>query len=126
MLNCVCGPGSDANAVLIRAAEPVRDSLPWLHRTAQDRKPVQGVGVKPAQNGADLCDPEGPLIVLPRVGRPRIARGPRIGVDYAGAMGSRAASLLRPEQRPSLEARARRAEHTCRARIKLENRGRSW
>ena len=25
MLNCVCGPGSDANAVLIRAAEPVPD-----------------------------------------------------------------------------------------------------
>ena len=85
MLNCVCGPGTDANAVLIRAAEPVRDSLPWLHRTAQGPGNLcKAFGVKPAQNGADLCDPEGPLIVLPRVGRPRIARGPRIGVDYAG------------------------------------------
>src|SRR5439155_680732 len=55
MLNCVCGPGTDANAVLIRAAEPVRDSLPWLHRTAQGPGNLcKAFGVKPAQNGADL------------------------------------------------------------------------
>src|SRR5205823_14050036 len=35
MLNCVCGPGSDANAVLIRSVEPVPESLPWLHSTAR-------------------------------------------------------------------------------------------
>ena len=37
MLNCVCGPGSDANAVLIRSVEPVPDSLPWLHSTSNKR-----------------------------------------------------------------------------------------
>ena len=85
MLNCVCGPGSDANAVLIRAAEPVPDSLPWLHSTARGPGNVcKAFGVKAAHNRADLCDPQGELIVLPRRGRPRIARGPRVGVDYAG------------------------------------------
>ena len=85
MLNCVCGPGSDANAVLIRAAEPVPDSLPWLHSTARGPGNVcKAFGVKASHNRADLCDPQGELIVLPRRGRPRIARGPRVGVDYAG------------------------------------------
>jgi DNA-3-methyladenine glycosylase len=85
MLNCVCGPGSDANAVLVRAAEPVPDSLPWLHPGARGPGNLcKAFGVKARHNRADLCDPEGELIVLPRLGRPRIVRGPRIGVDYAG------------------------------------------
>jgi len=85
MLNCVCGPGGDANAVLIRAAEPVADSLPWLHTSARGPGNLcKAFEVRPAHNRADLCDPDGDLIVLPRRGRPRIARGPRIGVDYAG------------------------------------------
>jgi DNA-3-methyladenine glycosylase len=85
MLNCVCGPGSDANAVLIRAAEPVPDSAPWLHASARGPGNIcKAFGVKAAHNRADLCDPEGELIVLPRRRRPRIARGPRIGVEYAG------------------------------------------
>ena len=85
MLNCVCGPGSDANAVLIRAAEPVAESLPWLHTSARGPGNLcKALGVRPSHNRADLCDPDGDLIVLPRRGRPRIARGPRIGVDYAG------------------------------------------
>ncbi len=85
MLNCVCGPGSDANAVLIRAVEPLPDSAPWLHPTARGPGNVcKAFGIERAQNRADLCDPEGNLIVLPRMGRPRIVSGPRIGVDYAG------------------------------------------
>jgi DNA-3-methyladenine glycosylase len=85
MLNCVCGPGGDANAVLVRAAEPLPDSLPWLHPTARGPGNLcKAFGVKASHNRADLCDPEGELIVLPRLGRPRISRGPRIGVDYAG------------------------------------------
>ena len=85
MLNCVCGPGSEANAVLIRAAEPLPDSLPWLHRNARGPGNLcKAFGVKLSQNRADLCDPSGGLIVLPRRTRPRIVRGPRIGVEYAG------------------------------------------
>lgn len=85
MLNCVCGPGSDANAVLIRAVEPLPDSAPWLHPTARGPGNVcKAFGIEREQNRADLCDPEGNLLVLPRLGRPRIVSGPRIGVDYAG------------------------------------------
>ena len=45
------------------------------------RRPFPGVvDADPRPAG----DPQGELIVLPRRGRPRIARGPRVGVDYAG------------------------------------------
>jgi DNA-3-methyladenine glycosylase len=85
MLNCVCGPGSDANAVLIRAVEPLPDSAPWLHGSARGPGNVcKAFGVKLSHNRADLCDPGGDLVIAPRVGRPRTVRGPRIGVDYAG------------------------------------------
>jgi DNA-3-methyladenine glycosylase len=85
MLNCVCGPGSDANAVLLRAAEPVEGSLPWLHHSARGPGNLcKAFGVKLTENRADLCDGAGSLLVLPRRSRPRIVRGPRIGVGYAG------------------------------------------
>ena len=86
MLNCVCGPGADANAVLLRAAEPAAGSLPWLHSSARGPGNLcKAFGIGMRHNRADLCDPAGKLIILPRSGpRPRIARGPRIGVDYAG------------------------------------------
>ncbi len=85
MLNCVCGPGSDANAVLIRAAEPLPQSDPWLHSSARGPGNLcKAFGIKLSDNRADLCDESSGLIVLPRTGRPRIVRGPRIGVDYAG------------------------------------------
>ena len=125
MLNCVCGPGSDANAVLIRSAEPVRGSLPWLHSSARGPGNVcKAFGVQGSDNRADLCDPEGSLVVLPRVGRPRIARGPRIGVDYAGRWAAEplrfcdvnSAHLSRPPVA---------GEHRPGSRIKLVNRGRS-
>ena len=88
MLNCVCGPGSDANAVLVRAVEPVADSLPWLHRTGRGPGNVcAAFGIQMRHNRADLCDAASGLLVAPRPPqepRPRIARGPRVGVDYAG------------------------------------------
>ena len=85
MLNCVCGPGADANEVLIRAAEPLPDSRPWLHSSARGPGNLcKAFGVRLSHNRADLCDASSALVVLPRVRRPRIVRGPRIGVDYAG------------------------------------------
>ncbi|HZX94382.1 MAG TPA: DNA-3-methyladenine glycosylase [Myxococcales bacterium] len=85
MLNCVCGPGSDANAVLVRAVEPLAGSAPWLHESASGPGNVcKAFGIKLSHNRADLCAPGGELIILPRSGRPRVVRGPRIGVDYAG------------------------------------------
>ena len=89
MLNCVCGPGAEANAVLVRAVEPVEGSAPWLHKTARGPGNVcKAFGISLRHNRADLCDASGELIVAPRLGKPKIVRGPRIGVDYAGRWSS--------------------------------------
>ena len=89
MLNCVCGPGAEANAVLVRAVEPVEGSAPWLHKTARGPGNVcKAFGISLRHNRADLCDASGELIVAPRLGKPKIVRGPRIGVNYAGRWSS--------------------------------------
>jgi DNA-3-methyladenine glycosylase len=85
MLNTVCGPGSAANAVLIRAVEPVDASLPWLHPSATGPGNVcSAFGIGMRHNRADLCGPRGELVILPRSRRPRLGRSQRIGVEYAG------------------------------------------
>jgi DNA-3-methyladenine glycosylase len=94
MLNCVCGPGSDANAVLLRSVEPLEgralrglpEPLPWLHHSGRGPGNLcKAFGVGLRHNRDDLCDAEAELFIAPRAGpRPRVARGPRIGVDYAG------------------------------------------
>ena len=85
MLNTVCGPGSDANAVLIRAAEPIEASAPWLHSSATGPGNLcSAFGIERRHNRADLCDAESGLIILPRERKPRLVRGPRVGIDYAG------------------------------------------
>ena len=85
MLNCVCGPDGDANAVLIRAVEPLPDSLPWLHPSARGPGNVcKAFGIARRHNRGDLCSPDAELFIAPRRGRPKIVRGPRIGVEYAG------------------------------------------
>jgi len=85
MLNTVCGPGSDANAVLIRAAEPIEASAPWLHSSATGPGNLcSAFGIERRHNRADLCDAESGLLILPRERKPRLVRGPRVGVDYAG------------------------------------------
>jgi DNA-3-methyladenine glycosylase len=108
MLNCVCGPGGDANAVLVRAVEPAPGSAAWLHGNARGPGNVcKAFGVKLSHNRADLCDPAGELVILPRAGRPRIVRGPRVGVEYAGRWASeplrfcdaKSAHLSRPLRR---------------------------
>ncbi len=86
MLNCVCGPGADANAVLIRAVERLPESLAWLHASGRGPGNVcKAFGVERRHNRGDLCDEDAELWIAPREGtRPRIVRSRRIGVDYAG------------------------------------------
>src|SRR5216684_3054225 len=99
MLNCVCGPGSDANAVLVRAVEPVADSLPWLHRTGRGPGNVcAAFGIQMRHNRADLCDAASGLLVAhrPRSSCRRRLRRP---------LGRRAAALLGRPQRPRLALR---------------------
>jgi DNA-3-methyladenine glycosylase len=88
MLNCVCGPGSAANAVLLRAVEPVPESLPWLHQIGRGPGNLcKAFGVERRNNRDDLCDAGAELFIGPRAfsqPKPKIVRGPRVGVDYAG------------------------------------------
>ena len=94
MLNCVCGPGNAANAVLLRAVEPFAGgerfglplSLPWLHQSGRGPGNLcKAFGVERRHNRDDLCDAEAELFIGPRVPpKPKIVRGPRVGVDYAG------------------------------------------
>ena len=87
MLNAVCGPGAAANAVLIRAVEPMDGGAPWLHGTASGPGNVtRAFGIGLSDNRADLCDPRAPLFIAARPGgrRPRLVRAPRVGVAYSG------------------------------------------
>jgi DNA-3-methyladenine glycosylase len=90
MLNAVCGPGAAANAVLIRAAEPVLDgpdTEPWLHPSATGPGNLtKALGVSLRDNRLDLCDPASPLFIAPRRERakPKLVRTGRVGVDYSG------------------------------------------
>jgi DNA-3-methyladenine glycosylase len=87
MLNCVCGPGSDANAVLLRAVEPVAVSAPWLHASGTGPGNLcKAFGIQKRHNRDDLCDAGAELFIGPRLSKkaPKILRGPRVGVDYSG------------------------------------------
>lgn len=81
MFNIVCAPEGDAQAVLIRAAEPVAGidgSLSGPGRLAR------GMKISRRDNGIDLTGDR--LFLVDDGGRPaKVVRTPRIGVDYAGA-----------------------------------------
>jgi len=97
-LNVVAGPGDKPEAVLIRALE-LDQGIEVARRrrgaTVVDRRLAAGpgnvgqaLGVDRRLNGADLID--GPVQVEPRLGpAPRVSRGRRIGVAYAGGWAAR-------------------------------------
>lgn len=83
MLNIVAGETGSAQAVLIRAAEPLDG---WVADLSGPGKLARAMQIERLHNGLDLTSPEAPLLVLgPSTRVPRIVRSPRIGVDYAGA-----------------------------------------
>lgn len=101
-VNVVCAPAGRAAAVLLRAGEIVEGAdLAWARRTATGvcdsarqlaRGPARlavALGIDLRDLGADLLDPEGPLVLVVPSGsrRPRrdeIASGPRVGVSGEG------------------------------------------
>jgi DNA-3-methyladenine glycosylase len=80
MFNIVAAEVDDAQAVLIRAAEPLDG---WEADLSGPGKLARAMRITRADNGRDLT---GDLLhLLPRRRGPtRIERSPRIGVDYAG------------------------------------------
>ena len=92
-LNVVAGPGTKPEAVLIRAlavdegvalARQRRGPRPDDRRLASGPGNVgQALGIDRRLNGVDLL--EGPVWIEPRPGAaPELARGPRVGIAYAG------------------------------------------
>ncbi len=80
MLNIVTGPEGEAQAVLIRAAEPLDG---WNADLSGPGKLTRAMRITRADNGIDLTGDK--LFLLRGDGRPpRIETSPRIGVDYAG------------------------------------------
>jgi DNA-3-methyladenine glycosylase len=87
MFNVVTGDDGDGQAVLIRAIAP------WIglpDDPAIGRGPgkvTRALGVELTDDHADLA--RGALFIAPAVAAPPLARGPRIGVAYAGAWAAR-------------------------------------
>jgi len=95
-LNVVCGPGTKPEAVLIRAvaldeglalATARRgESVPHERLASGPGNVGRALGVDRSLNGTDLL--AGPIWIEFRDGTPRVATGPRIGVEYAGSWAS--------------------------------------
>ncbi|MEV5575931.1 DNA-3-methyladenine glycosylase [Spirillospora sp. NPDC052269] len=91
-VNLVCGPAGTASGILLRAGEIIegRD----LAAARRPRSSVRDLARGPArlcnalaisrpENGLDVCDPDGPLRVLPGdpVAPTAVRSGPRVGVN---------------------------------------------
>ena len=92
MFNIVTGVDGAAGAVLIRAIAPLR-GLPAADAIGRGPgKVTRALGLGKAQHGRNL-DGDGLFVARwQRIAEARVARSPRIGVDYAGPW---AARLLR-------------------------------
>jgi len=80
MLNIVTAGVGDAQAVLIRAAEPLGG---WESDLSGPGKLAREMQIGRAQNGLDLTGSELFLLDDP-ADRPRVVRSKRVGIDYAG------------------------------------------
>ena len=79
MLNIVASVSGDAQAVLIRAAEPLDG---WEANLSGPGRLARGFSIKLAENGLDLTGDK--LFILARTSPPpKVIATPRIGVDYA-------------------------------------------
>ncbi|MFT3787011.1 MAG: DNA-3-methyladenine glycosylase [Tepidisphaeraceae bacterium] len=79
MLNIVVGKPGDAEAILIRGAEPLDG---WDVTLTGPGRLAKAFGVTRADNGCDLATDDFHLL-SDHVYKPRIVRTRRIGVDYA-------------------------------------------
>jgi DNA-3-methyladenine glycosylase len=79
MFNIVAGKTGKAQAVLIRAAEPLDD---WQADLSGPGKLTRALKITRSYHGVDLCGDRLYLLASSRI-RPRIKRSKRIGIEYA-------------------------------------------
>lgn len=109
-VNVVTGAEGVAAAVLIRALEPLEGIAPGV-RTDGPGKLCQALGITRADNRLDL---RGDTLFLepgPRVPASDLARGPRIGVAYAGAWADKPYRLWVRSKHPAPPSRPRPPGH---------------
>jgi DNA-3-methyladenine glycosylase len=82
--NVVTDAAGVGAAVLVRAVEPV-EGVPEGERTDGPGRVCRALGISRAQNRVALFSPGLHLLPGTPVPEARVVRGPRIGVDYAGA-----------------------------------------
>jgi DNA-3-methyladenine glycosylase len=92
-LNVVTGKGT---AVLIRALEPVAGIAEGV-RTDGPGRLTRAMAIDRSLNAASLFAP--PLWIAEGARTGRVARGPRIGVDYAGAWAHKPYRFWLPDSR---------------------------
>lgn len=86
LFNVVTGSRGSPEAVLIRALEPLAGLDPAPATARGPGKLTRALGITRADNGLDLVLAPDLIVRTGRRVRPdRIASGPRVGVDYAGA-----------------------------------------
>lgn len=83
-LNVVCDRDGKASAVLLRAIAPIA-GIAAHTRTDGPGRLARALGVTRAHDRVDLCGDQLFLVAGEAPPRRDVARGPRIGVDYAGA-----------------------------------------
>jgi DNA-3-methyladenine glycosylase len=85
MFNVVTGPAGQGGAVLVRALEPIAGVPGGPQAARGPGKLCRALGIDRRLNGSDLtCGGELGIGPGRRVLASAIARGPRVGVDYAG------------------------------------------
>ncbi|MBJ6759980.1 DNA-3-methyladenine glycosylase [Myxococcaceae bacterium JPH2] len=100
-------PGHGA-AVLVRAVEPV-EGLPPEARTDGPGRLCKALGLTMAHNRTPLFSPALHLLPGAPVPESQVSRGPRIGVDYAGAWAAEPFRLWVRDSRHVSRAPAKRA-----------------
>ena len=86
--NVVTGKEGVAAAVLVRGVEPLRGIPPGV-RTDGPARLTRALLIGPEENGVDLTSSALAIHDGPEVSRRSVRRGPRVGVEYAGAWASR-------------------------------------
>lgn len=119
-LNLVTGSVGEPHAVLIRALEPVagRGLMADRRGVAEARleltngpgKLCQALGITKREYGLDLCR-KGELYLTDGPAPRRIARAPRVGIDYAGRWAARPWRFFDPDSPYVSDARRHRGEN---------------